>query len=376
MNYTKINLILKNPLSFWANFSESERFFWYDRQKNQLIIGTERLSTVTEAFEDYPYLFHTQTFFEQVDGQLWRDFGGETLAFKNYFVKTAQESFYLTTEKPREIQELEFLKTHHQLTEKPGDFTAWTTIFNQIQDNFAQGKSQKIVASRELTFESQTLFNIESILQNLIDNNPGCFIFAYQKGARVFLGASPEILVQKNGEQILSYALAGTMPKSVKNAGELLLHDPKNLHEHEIVVKKIQKKMLEHSKEVTVDQTSLMELKNVYHLRTLLTAQNSKASLIDWAKALHPTPALGGEPKQAALDFLRQYETHERGLYAAPIGLVDAQGNGTVVVGIRSALIDGQTLHAYAGCGIVPNSDVQDEFNETKIKLKTILEAL
>nr|WP_245392070.1 chorismate-binding protein [Lactococcus protaetiae] len=83
-----------------------------------------------------------------------------------------------------------------------------------------------------------------------------------------------------------------------------------------------------------------------------------------------------GEPKDEALNFLRNYETYERGLYAAPIGVIDAKGNGTIVVGIRSALIEGNTLHAYAGCGIVPSSDCLDEFNETKIKLKTILEAL
>ncbi|HAP15356.1 MAG TPA: isochorismate synthase, partial [Lactococcus sp.] len=117
-------------------------------------------------------------------------------------------------------------------------------------------------------------------------------------------------------------------------------------------------------------------LKNVYHLQTVLKAKAGEHSLIDWTKHLHPTPALGGHPSRAALDFLRANEKHERGLYAAPLGLIDSQGNGTIIVAIRSALLKDKACYAYAGCGIVAASDCQAEFDETKIKLKTILEAL
>ncbi|MDN5473997.1 MAG: isochorismate synthase, partial [Lactococcus lactis] len=206
--------------------------------------------------------------------------------------------------------------------------------------------------------------------------NPNAFIFAYQKGKRIFLGASPEILVQKENDQLLSYALAGTFPKTMENAGQKLLTDPKNLLEHDIVVQKIKRNLLEKAETVTVGTTELMELKNVYHLRTILSAKNSELSLIDWTKQLHPTPALGGEPRHEALEFLRKHENHERGLYAAPLGLIDSKGNGTMIVGIRSALIVDKKLYAYAGCGIIPSSDALEEFRETKVKLKTILEAL
>lgn len=379
MNYKKINLKIKNPLDFWAAFSESERFFWYNRQRNQLIIGAERLASLKQNednFSDYPYLFHSQTFFEQVNQELWQDFGGETLAFKHYFVLENQSSFYLTCEAPRSFQEQNFPKLTHQISEEKADFSAWKSLFEAIQENFAQGKSQKIVASRELKFTSETSFNLESILQKLSDNNPASFIFAYQKEAKIFLGASPEILVQKNGAEILSYALAGTFPKTLENAGERLLNDAKNLEEHAIVVRKIQQNLLEKAKQVTVGKTEVMALKNVVHLRTLLSAKDNQLSLIDWARHLHPTPALGGEPRLEALRFLREHETHERGLYAAPLGIIDHEGNGTMIVGIRSALIDQKSLYAYAGCGIVPSSNLLDEFNETKVKLKTILEAL
>lgn len=375
MNYIKTNLILNHPLSFWANFESGERFFWYDSAQNQLIIGCERLEAIEAPNASYPYAFYTQSFFNQIKGKLWEDFGGETLVFKHYFVKNNHESYMLSVDGTPEIKEGKFPLITHHVTEKSSDFESWEMLFNKIQENFAQHRSEKIVASREIEFTSDTGFNIESILQKLIANNPGCFIFAYQKGEKIFLGASPEILVQKQEEKILSFALAGTMPRLPLN-DTALLHDSKNLHEHSIVVKKIRQSLLERAKRVVVGQTGIMTLKNVYHLKTVLTADNEDGSLIDWAKHLHPTPALGGEPKDEALNFLRKYETYERGLYAAPIGLIDAKGNGTIVVGIRSALIEENTLHAYAGCGIVPSSDCLDEFNETKIKLKTILEAL
>ena len=379
MNYKKINLTLNQPLSFWANFAESERFFWLDPQKKELVIGAERLKALDikeDDFSDYPYLFHSQTFFDDIKGQLWKDFGGETLAFKHYFVVNKEASYYLTYEKEEKISDFTFQEIKHELLEKTADFSVWEKLFYAIQKNFTDGKSKKIVASREVEFTSSQAFNLESILKKLIKNNPASFIFAYQKGKKIFLGASPEILVQKNNDEILSYALAGTMSKTVENADKKLLTDPKNLLEHDIVVQKIKKNLLEKADSVKVSQTGLMDLKNVYHLRTILRAKAPNLSLIDWAKQLHPTPALGGEPRHEALDFLRKNEEHERGLYAAPLGLIDSKGNGTMIVGIRSALLDGKKLYAYAGCGIIPSSKALDEFNETKIKLKTILEAL
>ena len=209
MKYIKNDLILKNPLSFWANFPESERFFWFDPQKEEFVIGAERLRAVDpdkDNLSDIPYLFHSQTFFDDVKGERWKNFGGETIAFKHYFVANKKTSYYLTCDPPKNISEIPLTKIKHQISEKPSDFSDWEELFQAISQNFTDGKSKKIVASRELEFLSQSPFDLESILQNLLENNPNAFIFAYQKEQRIFLGASPEILVQKNGNQLLSYA--------------------------------------------------------------------------------------------------------------------------------------------------------------------------
>ena len=97
---------------------------------------------------------------------------------------------------------------------------------------------------------------------------------------------------------------------------------------------------------------------------------------MEWAKLLHPTPALGGEPREKALSLLQKYEAHERGMYAAPFGFMKDMGDGIVVVAIRSALIMNNVLYAYAGCGVVADSDADEEYAETNNKMRTILDAL
>lgn len=382
MTYKQKNLQLQYPLAFWQAFADQERVFWYDQQQNQLIIAAVRECKLQseDEIQDYPYVFTSFTFFEPTSmengSEFWQDFGNERLAFKHYFVQTPTKQTYYFSEQPREIMDIPVESFHHQLTQMPENLSNWKKLFTQIQENIQADKVKKVVASREVIFESSTPFHIESILQNLIRQNPACITFAYQKGNRTFLGSTPEILVQKKGKYISSFALAGTISKTIPNAAQILLADPKNRVEHQIVIDKIRKKMQENAETVSTGPTHILDLKNVLHLKTALKAENSERSLLDWVKILHPTPALGGEPSEFALRLLRENEGYERGLYAAPIGIVAPDGDGTFAVGIRSALILDNQLHAFAGGGIVANSQLDDELRETQLKLKTILEAL
>ena len=249
---------------------------------------------------------------------------------------------------------------------------------NAIANGINSGEMTKVVSSREVEFTSETPYNVASILANLVDNNPNCFIFGYEKDGRTFVGASPEILVRHRGSEILSYALAGTAPKDGPNAWteEQLLTSEKNLIEHNIVRDRIVNTMKQITPDVTVGETGIMELSHLYHLRTIITAKDSTKSLVEWAKLLHPTPALGGEPREKALALLQEYEAHERGMYAAPFGFMKDMGDGIVVVAIRSALIMDNVLYAYAGCGVVADSNADEEYAETNNKMRTILDAL
>lgn len=374
MNYKKTHLNLKNPLSFWLNFddNEIEKVFWLNAQTGEYIIGAEH-SDSAQA----PFNFYSQSFFDKKSDGYWTDFGNQLIAFKHYFHKTTSQSDYYYLDDKKDIQEHEILKTTHSITEQTSsqDYENWLTAFSAIQDSIAKQETVKVVGSRIVDFKTEQDFKIESILQNLIDNNPSSFIFAYQKNGKCFIGATPEILIQKQDDKILSYALAGTISKTNPDAGEWLLNDPKNRQEHQIVVNAIRGHLEQYEDDIQIGQTDLMELKNVYHLRTILEAKSDR-SLINWAKIFHPTPALGGQPQKAAMNLLEQIEPHDRGLFASPLGMIDAKGNGTLVVGIRSALIEKQVLHAFAGCGIVAASDAESEYKEISLKLKTILEAL
>lgn len=380
MKYTKEKLQLDNPIEFWLNFPNEERVFWVDRQSHRVVVGAKRLATVKddEARKQYAYVFYGGTFFDTTTDPKWQGMGHEMIAFAHYYIVEDGESFYLYGGDKKEIQRFSVHRMNHEYSETSHDKECWHTLMDAIQGSIAKGETTKVVASREVEFTSPQDFDVPSILDRLVENNPNCFIFAYEKDGRVFLGASPEILVRHRGTQILSYALAGTAPKLGPHAWtkEQLLSDPKNKVEHIIVRDRIVDTMKTITSDVSVGEMEIMELSRLYHLRTIITAIDETKSLVEWGRLLHPTPALGGEPRQEALILLEQHEAHERGMYAAPFGFMKDMGDGILIVAIRSALVMGNKLYAYAGCGVVAGSDSEAEYEETNVKMRTILDAL
>ena len=380
MKYNKEPLKLNSPVSFWMNFPNEERVFWVDRQSDRIVVGAKRLATVKDDDDrhNYAYVFYGDTFFDTVKDPKWSNMGHEMIAFTHYYIVENGESFYLHAGESVPIENYEVPRVRHNYKETSDDKADWNRLMNAIANGINSGEMTKVVSSREVEFTSETPYNVSSILANLVDNNPNCFIFGYEKDGRTFVGASPEILVRHRGSEILSYALAGTAPKDGPNAWteEQLLTNTKNIIEHNIVRDRIVNTMRQITPHVTVGETGIMELSHLYHLRTIITAKDSTKSLVEWAKLLHPTPALGGEPREKALALLQEYESHERGMYAAPFGFMKDMGDGIVVVAIRSALIMDNVLYAYAGCGVVADSNADEEYAETNNKMRTILDAL
>lgn len=326
MIYNKEPLQLNSPIAFWLNFPNEERVFWVDRQSDRIVVGAKRLATVKddEDWHNYAYVFYGDTFFDTSKDPKWSGMGHEMIAFTHYYIVENGESFYLHAGESLPIVDFDVPNVRHTFTETSDDKGDWDNLMNAISVGISRGEMTKVVASREVQFTSDTPYNVASILANLVENNPNCFIFGYEKDGRTFVGASPEILVRHRGSEILSYALAGTAPKDGPNAWtkEQLLSDEKNLFEHNIVRDRIVQTMKEVTQDVSVGKTEIMELAHLYHLRTIITAKDSTRSLIEWAKLLHPTPALGGEPREKALALLQHYEAHERGMYAAPFGFM------------------------------------------------------
>lgn len=260
---------------------------------------------------------------------------------------------------------------------------AWKQTITEVVHDFVGSELKKVVLARELRLHFTDVIQAESVLKNLLDEQRDSFTFAFESNGDCFIGASPERLVKKDGASLFSACLAGSIgrgatPEEDGKLGDELLNDQKNLIEHQYVVDMIKAAMQETCDEVILpDQPELMKMKYIQHLYTPVIGKNREGtSILHLVNRLHPTPALGGLPKQAAVDKIREVEQLDRGLYAAPLGWLDYRGNGEFAVAIRSGLIQGNEASLFAGCGIVADSNAESEYKETSIKFRPMLAAL
>lgn len=246
------------------------------------------------------------------------------------------------------------------------------------------GKLHKVVLADVMDVVAPQAVDVARSLQMLRQNHPDCTVFSVGNGrGQSFIGASPERLLSIASGQLTTDALAGSAPRSpvpgmdIQLAQSLLSSD-KERYEHQVVVDFIVRQLRSLGLNPTYAQApQLLQLLHIQHLHTpIMAGLSDRASPLDILAKLHPTPAVAGVPRGAACQFIRQYEAFDRGLYAAPLGWIDTQGNSEFVVGIRSALIDGVRARLYAGAGIVAGSEPAKELAEIKLKLQTLLNAL
>lgn len=259
----------------------------------------------------------------------------------------------------------------------------WQKLVGEAVERIRQGEFEKVVLAREVKAIAEKPFEAGLILENLRRNFPDATVFAVARENRVFVGATPERLVQLQNGEARTMALAGTIrrgatPAEDKQLGEELLISPKNRVEHAVVVDIIYEALRQSGVEVArPGLPGLLRLKNVQHLYTPLGGSwREPGTILRLVEALHPTPALGGYPRKTSLGFIREKEGLDRGWYGAPLGWLDYRGEGEFVVAIRSALLEGAVATLFAGCGIVADSEPESEYNESCVKLKAMLSAL
>jgi isochorismate synthase len=245
------------------------------------------------------------------------------------------------------------------------------------------GELEKVVLAREVLVVAPRAHDPAATFGALREVFPSCFCFCCGSPEGAFLGASPELLVRRSGAGAATVALAGSTRRSADPAvddhlGEQLLRSPKDRAEHEIVVRRIERSLRGQSVWVeSAPEPILVKVANIQHLATPIRAQLSEArSAVELAGRLHPTPAIGGEPRDAALAAIGQLEHLDRGWYAGALGWMDAAEDGEFCVGIRSALLRDRTAHVLAGNGIVAASDPAAELAETELKLGALLPLL
>jgi isochorismate synthase len=261
---------------------------------------------------------------------------------------------------------------------------AWQEIVARAVTAIKHNAFTKIVLARNVQVNNDRgEFDVLATLERLRTNYPGTYVFAIQRGERYFVGATPEQLVYGQDGQIRTIALAGSIARGVteeedQRLGTELLHSQKNNWEHQIVVSTIREALTSLCSQVWVaDTPRLLRLKNIQHLQTPIVGDLLPGRCVLEALAgLHPTPAVGGFPRQPALTYMRKHEQLDRGWYAGPIGWIDPAGNGEFAVALRSGLIDGNHATLFAGCGIVSDSQPESEYAESCLKLQVMLRGL
>jgi menaquinone-specific isochorismate synthase len=269
---------------------------------------------------------------------------------------------------------------HVALLTGPDD---WWPAVDALTAQMRAGWLDKVVLARAIEARFVGQPDLDHALAYLAGRYPGTYRFLYEpRAGHAFYGATPELLLRVEGQSLHTMALAGSAPRGLTPAddarfGEALLGSAKDRHEHNIVVDALQDALKRWSSRVDTGGTELLKFSNIQHLYTPVQATLKQAyGVLPLLAALHPTPALGGQPRAAALKAIAEVEPVTRGWYAAPIGYLDATLDGAFAVAIRSAVVDPRRAWLYAGCGLVAQSVAQNEWDETALKFKPMLESL
>jgi salicylate biosynthesis isochorismate synthase/menaquinone-specific isochorismate synthase len=265
--------------------------------------------------------------------------------------------------------------------ERPAAVT-WKRKVASAADAVRKGALRKVVLARSVRVRGSA-FDPVQILRRLRSDYPDCTVFAVARRGGCFVGATPERLVRVRNGEVRAMALAGSAPRGRTDdedrlLGESLLASAKDCIEHSLVVEQLREALDGPCESVAVTASpSLLRMPNVQHLCTPVRARlRNHSTVVDLAGRLHPTPAVGGVPRNDALEWIRRREGLDRGWYAGPVGWMDRAGRGEFSVAIRSALLRGGEAVLYAGCGIVADSDPDQEYEESCLKLRPMLSAL
>ncbi|MDQ0216566.1 menaquinone-specific isochorismate synthase [Oikeobacillus pervagus] len=433
----KISFI--DPLTFYHNgysLYSGERFFWKHPQNEVIIVGLGNIYTIRSEHKDHrrykevddkwkklldqaaihnlysvpsigPLLFGGFSFDPEQETQVeWGNFSPSFFYLPEYMLTIRGKDTFLTMNIAMTNEDEEKLDVIRNVMNRRETFLQpslpvnttnpvitgikeektdqWKQAVNEVVERIhSNPKLEKVVLARKISAEIEEAILPENVLQKLLDQQQDSFIFSFEAMDDCFVGASPERLVRKWGNEILSTCLAGSIARGKdaeedEKLGQALLQDQKNRREHQLVVQMISEVLHDLCEKVYLPSSpTLMKIRDIQHLYTpVIGKTNQDLSILRFVEKLHPTPALGGLPTKDALEEIRHFEMMDRGFYAGPIGWIDYKGNGEFAVAIRSGLIRKKSVELYAGCGIVADSDAESEFNETGIKFRPMLRAI
>ncbi|MDQ6773364.1 MAG: isochorismate synthase [Candidatus Dormibacteraeota bacterium] len=273
----------------------------------------------------------------------------------------------------------------HKLTvapaRPPGD---WCAAVAEAARRLRSGAAAKVVLAREIVARADGVISAGAVAAALRAAYPACFTYLISGAdGTAFTGASPELLVRRQGGIATSQPMAGSTARGDDEAGdeqlaELLRASAKDGAEHQVTAEFVADRLRPFSRLVERGRPEVLRLTNIQHLATTVLAQlmEPPAGVLELAAALHPTPAVGGFPPDAARVLIEELECLERGWYAGAVGWIDGRGDGELAVAIRCGLLWEDGARLYAGNGMMPDSDPEAELRETELKFRALLGAM
>lgn len=254
----------------------------------------------------------------------------------------------------------------------------WSDLVQGVLCQLDQGSASKIVVARCNEYRFERPVSVRATLDALLKHARGSTRFAFRKGPHTFIGATPERLIKRQGLEVVTEALAGTFRRASAAVAEQLLASPKEHSEHAPVLEAIVEQLGPLCTHLDYpSQPTMRELPDLLHLSTPIQGVlRAPLHVLELVERLHPTPAVGGVPREAAVAWITQHEPTERGWYSGPIGWFDAQGDGEFSVALRSGLLSHDRAYLYVGAGIVRGSEPSSEHAETELKLRALYGAL
>jgi menaquinone-specific isochorismate synthase len=259
----------------------------------------------------------------------------------------------------------------------------WLARIRQAVADIRGGRLDKVVLSRRVRFRAPESIGFPALIPACQSRFPECTVFAWSHPGGMLLGASPERLLALRGRQVVSDAIAGTAARAASAAedGRLevgLRTSGKIGQEHHPVVTSIARQLLPVCESLDLpDQPRVLKLANAQHLWSAIAGRlKPGVGIAEVLARLHPTPAVGGAPRQTALAWQSRHGELRAAWYAGAVGWIARDGDGEFSVVLRSAWISGNSVDLFAGAGIVAESDPDAELGETELKLGAMLDIL
>jgi isochorismate synthase len=261
---------------------------------------------------------------------------------------------------------------------------AWTAAVGSASARLRAGDAAKVVLAREVLARGDGVVSAAMVARSLRAAYPSCFTYLITGAdGTAFAGASPELLVRRSGRRAFAQPMAGSVARGAtevedERLARQLEDSAKDAVEHRIVSDFVVEALRPFAQSVSARPPEVVRFTNIQHLSTSVNAELAEppADVLQLAAALHPTPAVGGWPRETADALIDELEGMERGWYAGAVGWIDSRGDGEFAVALRCGLLWEDGARLYAGVGVMPDSDPARELEETELKFKALLTAL